>query len=131
MRSIAAVTLIVRDYDEAIAWFTGALGFELIEDTPLGDGKRWVLVAPKHGAACRLLLARADGPEQAARIGDQTGGRVALFLTTDDFRRDHVLLLSRGVEFLEAPRTESYGTVAVFRDIYGNKWDLIEPAEQE
>jgi catechol 2,3-dioxygenase-like lactoylglutathione lyase family enzyme len=131
MRSIATVTLLVRDYDEAIAWFTNVLGFDLVEDAPLGGGKRWVLVAPRLGAGCRLLLARADGPEQTARIGDQTGGRVAFFLTTDSFARDHALLLSRGVEFLEAPRAERYGTVAVFRDIYGNKWDLIEPAEQE
>jgi catechol 2,3-dioxygenase-like lactoylglutathione lyase family enzyme len=130
-RSIATVTLLVREYDEAIAWFTGVLGFDLVEDTPLGGGKRWVLVAPRHGAGCSLLLTRADGPEQVARIGDQTGGRVAFFLITDDFSRDHALLLDRGVEFLEAPRAERYGTVAVFRDIYGNKWDLIEPAEQE
>jgi catechol 2,3-dioxygenase-like lactoylglutathione lyase family enzyme len=131
MRSIATVTLLVRDYDEAIAWFTNVLGFDLVEDAPLGGGKRWVVVAPERGAGCRLLLARADGPEQTARIGDQTGGRVAFFLTTDNFSRDHALLLGRGAEFLEAPRAERYGTVAVFRDIYGNKWDLIEPAEQE
>jgi catechol 2,3-dioxygenase-like lactoylglutathione lyase family enzyme len=131
MPSIATVTLLVRDYDEGIAWFTGVLGLDLVADTPLGGGKRWVLVAPKHGAGCRLLLAQADGPEQAARIGDQTGGRVAFFLITDNFSRDHALLLSRGVAFLETPRSEGYGTVAVFRDIYGNKWDLIEPAEQE
>jgi catechol 2,3-dioxygenase-like lactoylglutathione lyase family enzyme len=131
MPSIATVTLLVRDYDEAIAWFTGVLGFDLVEDTLLGDGKRWVVVAPRNGGDCRLLLAQADGPEQAARIGDQTGGRVAFFLTTDNFPRDHALLLSRGVVFLEAPRAEAYGTVAVFRDIYGNKWDLIEPAEPE
>jgi catechol 2,3-dioxygenase-like lactoylglutathione lyase family enzyme len=131
MPSISTVTLLVREYDEAIGWFTGVLGFDLVEDTPLGESKRWVLVAPRHGEGCRLLLAQASGPEQAARIGDQTGGRVAFFLTTDNFSRDHALLLSRGVEFLEAPRRERYGTVAVFRDIYGNKWDLIEPAEQE
>jgi catechol 2,3-dioxygenase-like lactoylglutathione lyase family enzyme len=131
MRSIATVTLLVRDYDEAIAWFTNVLGFDLVEVGALGGGKRWVVVAPERGAGCRLLLARADGPEQTARIGDQTGGRVAFFLTTDNFSRDHALLLGRGVEFLEAPRAERYGTVAVFRDIYGNKWDLIEPAEQE
>jgi catechol 2,3-dioxygenase-like lactoylglutathione lyase family enzyme len=130
-RSIATVTLLVRDYDEAIAWFTGVLGFDLAEDTPLGDGKRWVVAAPRHGAGCRLLLAKADGPEQIARIGDQTGGRVAFFLTTENFSRDHALLLTRGVMFQEAPRAEPYGIVAVFRDIYGNKWDLIEPVEQE
>jgi catechol 2,3-dioxygenase-like lactoylglutathione lyase family enzyme len=130
-RSIATVTLLVRDYNEATAWFTGILGFDLVEDSPLGDGKRWVIVAPRHGAGCRLLLARASGPEQMARIGDQTGGRVAFFLTTDNFSRDHALLLSRGVVFLETPRAERYGTVAVFRDIYGNKWDLIEPPEEE
>ena len=127
MRSVAVVTLLVRDYDEAIAWFTGTLGLDLIEDTALDEGKRWVLVGQRAGAGCNVLLAKAADPEQAARIGDQTGGRVAFFLGTDDFERDHALLSSRGVEFVEAPRNETYGTVAVFRDIYGNRWDLIEP----
>lgn len=127
MRSVAIVTLLVGDYDEAIAWFTGTLGLDLIEDTPLGRGKRWVMVGQRAGGGCKVLLAKAVGPEQTARIGDQTGGRVAFFLNTDDFERDHALLRSRGVHFIETPRNETYGTVAVFRDIYGNKWDLIEP----
>ena len=124
-QTIAGMALLVADYDDAIAFYVGALGFSLLEDTPLDDGKRWVRVGPPHGTA--LLLARADGAEQTARIGDQTGGRVFLFLETDDFARDHALFSARGVRFLEAPRTESYGTVAVFEDLYGNRWDLIEP----
>jgi catechol 2,3-dioxygenase-like lactoylglutathione lyase family enzyme len=119
------MALLVADYDDAIAFYVGALGFSLLEDTPLGGGKRWVRVGPASGTA--LLLARADGAEQTARIGDQTGGRVFLFLETDDFARDHALFSARGVRFLEAPRTEAYGTVAVFEDLYGNRWDLIEP----
>ena len=124
-QTIAGMALLVADYDDAIAFYVGALGFSLIEDTPLDDGKRWVRVGPSRGAA--LLLARADGPEQTARIGDQTGGRVFLFLETDDFARDHALFSARGVRFLETPRSEAYGTVAVFEDLYGNRWDLIEP----
>ena len=124
-RTIAGMALLVADYDDAIAFYVGALGFSLLEDTPLGGGKRWVRVGPASGTA--LLLARAEGPEQAPRIGDQTGGRVFLFLETDDFARDHALFSARGVRFLEAPRTEAYGTVAVFEDLYGNRWDLIEP----
>lgn len=123
--ALGLIALVVRDYDEAIAYYTDKLGFTLIADAPQGE-KRWVVVAPPGGGA-RLLLARAATPEQAARIGDQTGGRVFLFLHTDDFVRDHAMMLARGVTFLEAPRTEPYGTVAVFRDLYGNKWDLIEP----
>ena len=126
-QNISAVALVVPDYDRAIAFYVEALGFELVEDTPLGDGRRWVLVAPAGGAGTRLLLAKAAGPEQERAIGNQTGGRVFLFLATDDFDRDHALMLSKGVEFLEPPRRESYGTVAVFRDPFGNKWDLIEP----
>ncbi|WP_026791462.1 VOC family protein [Pleomorphomonas oryzae] len=125
-RTISSLALLVADYDEAIAFYVGKLGFSLLDDTPLGDGKRWVRVAPAEGGTA-LLLARADGPEQAAHIGDQTGGRVFLFLETDDFARDHALFLSRGVGFLEKPRFEAYGTVAVFEDLYGNRWDLIEP----
>ncbi|MEQ8698847.1 MAG: VOC family protein, partial [Bauldia litoralis] len=121
------VTFLVRAYDEAIAWFTDALGFTLVADTPLPDGKRWVVVAPP-GSGARLLLAEAATPEQAARIGDQTGGRVFLFLETEDFDRDHAAMRERGVRFREAPRSEAYGTVAVFEDLYGNMWDLIEPA---
>jgi catechol 2,3-dioxygenase-like lactoylglutathione lyase family enzyme len=125
MQTIAHVALVVRDYDEAIAWFTHALGFVLVADNDLGAGKRWVLVAPRGGGV-QLLLARAAAPDQQARIGNQTGGRVFLFLETDDFRRDHEAFRSRGVNFLEAPRRESYGTVAVFEDLYGNRWDLLQ-----
>jgi catechol 2,3-dioxygenase-like lactoylglutathione lyase family enzyme len=125
-RRIGAVTFLVRDYDEAIAWFRDALGFELVEDTPLGGGKRWVLVAPGEGAT-PLLLAQAATAEQRARIGDQTGGRVAFFLHTDDFARAHARMTAAGVVFREEPRHEPYGTVAVFEDLCGNLWDLIEP----
>lgn len=126
---IAKLSYLVRDYDEAIDWFVEKLGFKLVEDTPLSATKRWVIVAPEDGAAgAALLLAKADGPAQTARIGDQTGGRVFLFLETDNFDRDHAAMAARGVRFLEAPRTESYGTVAVFEDLYGVKWDLIELA---
>ncbi len=125
--SVATVSLLVSAYDDAIAWFTGILGFELIADTPLGNGKRWVVVAPPGGRGARLLLAQADGDEQAERIGDQTGGRVAFFLETDDFARDHAAFSAKGVAFLEEPRHEAYGTVAVFADLCGNRWDLIEP----
>jgi catechol 2,3-dioxygenase-like lactoylglutathione lyase family enzyme len=126
--TLAQVALLVRDYDEAIAFFTNMLGFSLITDTPLGGGKRWVLVGPPgiHSGTA-LLLARATTPEQVARVGDQTGGRVFLFLHTDDFGRDHAAMRTRGVQFLEEPREEPYGTVAVFLDLYGNKWDLVEP----
>ena len=124
-QSIATVALVVADYDEAIAFYRDILGFSLIADTPLGD-KRWVLVAPAGGGT-RLLLARADGEAQRARIGDQTGGRVGLFLETDDFERDFAAYSQRGVTSLEPPRHESYGSVAVFEDLYGNKWDLIQP----
>ena len=123
---VATITILVREYDEAIAFFTGALGFALEEDTPLGGGKRWVTVRPR-GGGCRLLLARAEGPAQQARIGDQTGGRVGFFLESDDFARDHAGFLAAGVRFLEAPRHEAYGTVVQFEDLYGNRWDLIEP----
>ncbi len=123
---LAAVALVVPDYDEAIAYYTGVLAFDLVEDSPREAGKRWVLVAPP-GSPTRLLLARAATAAQRDRIGDQTGGRVFLFLHTDDFRRDHAALSARGVEFVEAPREEAYATVAVFRDRYGNRWDLIQP----
>lgn len=128
MRTIVHVALVVRDYDEAIDFYTRALGFELIEDTALGDGKRWVLVAPSSGSGTSILLARATGDAQLSRVGDQTGGRVFLFLHTDDFRRDYRLFESRGVRFVREPREETYGTVAVFEDLYGNRWDLLEPA---
>ena len=126
---IAAVALLVRDYDEAAEWYRRCLGFVKLADTPLADGKRWVTVAPADGGTA-LLLARAVGGEQTARIGDQAGGRVFLFLETDDFARDHAAMLAAGVDFREAPRRETYGTVAVFADLYGNLWDLIEPASR-
>ena len=127
-RAIGAVTLVVRDYDEAIAWFTDALGFRLIEDTPLGAGKRWVLVGPEEGTP--LLLAEASGAEQSSRIGSQAGGRVGFFLHTDDFARDHARMTAAGVLFREQPRREAYGTVAVFEDLCGNPWVLIEPKQR-
>lgn len=125
-RFIANITLVVADYDEAIVFYRDALGFDLLEDTDLGGGKRWVRVAPK-GAETALLLAQADGETQRASIGRQTGGRVGFFLHTDDFARDHAAMQASGVRFLEAPRHEPYGTVAVFEDLYGNRWDLLEP----
>jgi catechol 2,3-dioxygenase-like lactoylglutathione lyase family enzyme len=121
------VALVVRDYDEAIAFYTQSLGFRLIEDTDLGDGKRWVLVRPPGSTGTDLLLARAVTPEQASRIGNQTGGRVFLFLHTDDFWRDYRAMTARGINFVRPPSEEAYGTVAVFEDLYGNKWDLIQP----
>ena len=127
---IATVALIVRDYDEAIDWYTSALGFELLQDTPLDDGKRWVIVAPKGGRGARLLLAKAVTADQVGRVGDQTGGRVFLFLETDDFVRAHERMTGRGVMFRETARHEPYGTVAAFADLYGNLWDLIEPAKR-
>jgi len=120
------LTLVVRDYDEAIAFYTNALGFSLLEDTALGGGKRWVRVAPPGADHAALLLARAVTPEQESRVGNQTGGRVFLFLGTDDFWRDYRRFQERGVHFVEAPREESYGTVVVFQDLYGNKWDLVQ-----
>ena len=122
---ITQLALLVRDYDEAIAFFTRALGFKLLEDTPVGPGKRWVRVAPPDANGAVLLLARAATPEQERAVGDQSGGRVFLFLETDDFERDRARMLAEGVRFAEEPRHESYGTVAVFLDLYGNKWDLI------
>ena len=132
-QSIATVALVVRDYDEAIAYYTGALGFRLVEDRPQPTAsqpdKRWVLIAPPGAAgagACRLLLAKAKNAAELEAVGHQTGGRVFLFLHTDDFHRDHRAFQARGVEFLEEPRAEDYGTVAVFRDLYGNTWDLVQ-----
>ncbi|WP_405793519.1 VOC family protein [Streptomyces sp. NBC_01506] len=127
MSYIALVTLVVRDYDEAIAFYTGPLGFELVEDTDRGDGSRWVVVRPR-GAAGGLLLARAADDAQRASVGAQTGGRVGFFLYTDDFARDHARMLAGGVRFQDGPRHEPYGTVAVFEDLYGNRWDLLQPA---
>ena len=126
-QAIATIALVVSDYDEAIAFYRDKVGFRLIEDTPLAPNKRWVLMSPPGAAGARLLLARADGPEQEAVVGRQAGGRVMLFLETDDFARDYARMQANGVRFLETPRREPYGTVAVFADLYGNKWDLIEP----
>ncbi|TMI69165.1 MAG: VOC family protein [Bacteroidetes bacterium] len=123
---IAHLALVVADYDEAIAFYTEKLGFELVEDTILSETKRWVLVVPKGGGQCCLLLAKAANEEQRSRIGNQTGGRVFLFLYTDDFWRDHRDFLEKGVVFVREPVKESYGTVAVFKDLYGNLWDLLE-----
>jgi catechol 2,3-dioxygenase-like lactoylglutathione lyase family enzyme len=127
-RRITEVALVVRDYDEAIRFFTQALRFDLLEDTPRPDGKRWVRVAPQGGSGAALLLARAATPGQERAIGNQTGGRVFMFLTTDDFERDYRHMIAHGVRFTEEPRHEDYGTVVVFLDLCGNKWDLIGPA---
>ena len=126
-QELAHVAVVVRDYDEAIVFYTGVLGFRLIEDTDMGEGKRWVLIAPSGSKGTNILLARAATPEQATRIGNQTGGRVFLFLYTDDFWRDYRSLQSQRVEFVRDPKDEPYGTVAVFKDLYGNLWDLIQP----
>jgi catechol 2,3-dioxygenase-like lactoylglutathione lyase family enzyme len=123
---LAHVAVVVRNYDEAIAFYTNVLGFQLLEDTDLGAGKRWVLVAPAGSTGTSVLLAQAATPEQISRIGNQTGGRVFLFLHTDDFWRDYRTLISRNVEFARDPKEEPYGTVAVFKDLYGNLWDLIQ-----
>jgi catechol 2,3-dioxygenase-like lactoylglutathione lyase family enzyme len=123
---ISAVAVLVPSYEEGISFFVGRLGFRLVEDTPLGDEKRWVVVAPPGSQEARLLLARASTDKQRASIGAQAGGRVFLFLETDDFWRDYRRYSEAGVEFIEAPRDEPYGAVAVFRDPLGNKWDLIE-----
>ncbi|MEU3519660.1 VOC family protein [Streptomyces sp. NPDC006654] len=129
MRRVALVTLVVGDYDEAIRFFTEALGFRLVEDASRPDGSRWVVVEPgAEGGGTGLLLARAKDDDQRARVGDQTGGRVGFFLHTDDFARDHARMTAAGVTFLEQPRREPYGTVAVFQDLYGNRWDLLQPA---
>ena len=125
-QTVGHVALVVREYDEAIAFFTRTLNFKLIEDTRLSEDKRWVLIAPPGSQGTSLLLARAATPEQASRIGDQTGGRVFLFLHTDDFWRDYNEMTARKVKFTRPPSEESYGTVAVFEDLYGNQWDLLQ-----
>ena len=126
-QSLGLVSLVVRDYDEALAFFVGRLGFVLVEDKPVpAQQKRWVVVSPPGGHGCRLLLARASTDEQAGRIGNQTGGRVFLFLATDDFWRDYRAYESKGVEFVRPPAEQEYGTVAVFKDLYGNLWDLVQ-----
>jgi catechol 2,3-dioxygenase-like lactoylglutathione lyase family enzyme len=129
-QSLAMIALVVREYDEALAFYVGVLGFTLVEDTYVAEqNKRWVVVAPPGSTGCRLLLARAANEEQQSRIGNQTGGRVFLFLHTDDFWRDYHLYQSRGVVFVREPAEQPYGTVAVFRDLYGNLWDFIQPRE--
>lgn len=124
-RTLALVTLVVHDYREAVNWYCEKLGFEMKADMDLGGGKRWVVVGPEWGAD--LLLARASGTEQEQAVGSQTGGRVGFFLHTDNFERDCAAMREKGVVFLEEPRNEPYGIVVVFKDLYGNKWDLIEP----
>ena len=124
---IVHIALVVKDYDEAIAFYTEKLNFKLIEDTVLSATKRWVMVGPANSDCC-LLLAKAASEEQSSRIGNQTGGRVFLFLHTDDFQRDYTAMQQKGIEFVRDPVTETYGTVAVFKDLYGNLWDLIEPS---
>ncbi len=124
---LSCVAVLVRDYDEAIAYYTGTLGFTLLEDRRLAPDKRWVRVAPPGARETSVLLARATTPPQLAAVGNQAGGRVWLFLHTDDFARDYAVFQARGVTFAEAPRHEDYGTVAVFTDLYGNRWDLIGP----
>ena len=129
-QNLGYVTLVVRDYDEAISFFTESLGFDLIEDTPSidrqGRDKRWVLIAPPGSTGTRILLAKASNTEEASRIGNQTGGRVFLFLHTDDFWRDYRAMTAKGVKFVREPKEEEYGTVAVFEDLYGNQWDLLQ-----
>ncbi len=128
-QAIGYICLLVRDYDEAIRFFTRVLGFDLIEDSPSTDRdgrpKRWVLIGPPGAKETKILLAKASGPEETAHIGNQTGGRVFLFLLTDDFERDYHALMQNGVKFVRQPKEEEYGTVAVFEDLYGNKWDLL------
>ena len=126
-KHIALVTFLVRDYDEAITWFQNALGFKLFENTDMGEGRRWVVMGPDTISGARFLLAKAASPEQSAQIGQAAGGRVAFFLHTDDFERNANAMLKAGVQFLEQPRKEAYGTVAVFKDLYGNRWDLLQP----
>lgn len=130
-QSLAHLALVVRDYDEAIAWFTEKLGFALVADEYQAEqDKRWVLVAPPGPSGTTLLLARASTPEQARFIGNQAGGRVFLFLRTDDFERDHAAMLARGINFIRPPKAAPYGLVAVFEDLYGNKWDLVQFTEE-
>lgn len=129
-QSIGNISLVVRDYDEAISYFTHKLKFDLVEDISMGGGKRWVVVAPPGSEGAKLLLAKAATPEQQNSVGNQTGGRVFLFLHTDDFWRDYNEMKLCGIKFLEEPRNEPYGTVVVFEDLYGNKWDFIESKKE-
>ena len=126
-QSITTVSIIVDDYDDAITFYCDTVGFDLVVDTDLGGGKRWVVVAPPGRSGAQLLLAKAAGETQRAAMGNQGGGRVMFFLNTNNFQKDHAAMSARGVKFIEAPRHEAYGSVAVFEDLYGNKWDLIEP----
>ena len=128
---IAHIAFVVKDYDEAILFYTEKLGFKLIEDTYLSETKRWVLIAPPGAKESHLLFAKANGAKQLASVGNQTGGRVFLFLYTDDFWRDYHDLIEKGIHFVRLPKEEVYGTVAVFEDLYGNLWDLIEPAKKK
>jgi catechol 2,3-dioxygenase-like lactoylglutathione lyase family enzyme len=130
-QTLAQVAIVVKDYDAAIEFYTGSLGFVLVEDTVLSDVKRWVVVAPAGSTGCRLLLAKAANERQEKAIGNQTGGRVFLFLHTDDIQRDYDLYTSKNIRFLREPTKEEYGTVAVFEDLYGNLWDLIQPSKEE
>jgi catechol 2,3-dioxygenase-like lactoylglutathione lyase family enzyme len=125
---LAHIALLVKDYNEAIEFFTGKLHFKLIEDTPLSEEKRWVIISPPGSAECNILLAKAVNEDQMSRVGNQTGGRVFLFLYTDDFQKDYQNLIEKGIKIVREPSTEIYGRVAVFRDLYGNLWDLIEPS---
>ncbi len=127
---IAHIALVVEDYDQAISFYTEKLNFKLVEDTALSETKRWVLIAPPGSSSCNLLLAKAANEEQRSRVGNQTGGRVFLFLYTDNFHRDFENLKAKGVTIVREPSTEVYGTVAVFSDLYGNLWDLIEPVKK-
>jgi len=129
-QSIGAISLLVRNYDEAILFYTRSLRFKLVEDRPLGGGKRWVILRPPGSRECRVLLARAKNGAERRAVGRQAGGRVFLFLHTDDFDRDYRRMRRRGVTFTERPRRESYGTVAVFEDLYGNRWDLLMPGRR-
>ncbi len=127
---IAHIALVVQDYDDAIDFYTNKLNFTLLEDTKLSEEKRWVMVAPPGATECSLLLAKAANEQQTAAIGNQTGGRVFLFLFTDDFQRDYAAMQAKGIVFVRPPKQEPYGRVAVFEDLYGNQWDLLQPNEQ-
>ena len=129
-QTIAHIALVVKDYDEAISFYTEKLGFDLIEDTKMNETKRWVVISPRGSNSCKLLLAKAANAEQLSRVGNQTGGRVFLFLYTNNFQKNYDAYRSKGIEFVRGPSRESYGTVAVFKDLYGNLWDLIEPISQ-
>ncbi len=129
-QQIALITLVVKDYDEAIQFYTGKLSFTITEDTKLNDSKRWVIITPPNSNGCSLLLAKAANDEQQSRIGNQTGGRVFLFLYTNNFERDYNSMLKKNIVFVRSPDNEPYGTVAVFKDLYGNLWDLIEPKKK-